>query len=235
MNNEIIKQNFLFIKDKIEQTAKKFSKNFEKIKIIAVSKTHSPQAIAAAYEAGAHIFGENYVQELVEKQKILSEKGIFPEWHFIGHLQTNKVKYIAPFISLIHSVDSEKLALEISRQAEKYNRTINILMQVNTSGEISKSGCEPEEAIALAKNILKIPNINLLGLMTIGTFSDDETIIRREFRLLKSLLDEINKELGTDLRELSMGMSHDFEIAIEEGSTMVRIGTAIFGERDYSR
>lgn len=234
MNNETIKQNFLLIKSRIEQTAKKFSKNFEKIKIIAVSKTHTPQAIVAAYEAGARIFGENYVQELTEKQKILEEKGMIPEWHFIGHLQTNKVKYIAPFVSLIHSVDSEKLALEISRQAQKHNRTIDILMQVNTSGEISKSGCEPEESVDLAEKIIKIPNIKLLGLMTIGTFSDNETIIRREFRLLKSILDEINSKLSINLTELSMGMSHDFEIAIEEGSTMVRIGTAIFGERDYS-
>lgn len=235
MNYDFIKQNFLNVKSTIEETAKKFSRDCSEIKIIAVSKTHSPEAISAAYSAGAKIFGENYVQELVEKYKILYEQGIRPEWHFIGRLQTNKVKYIVPFISLIHSVDSEKLAIEISRQAEKYNRSIDVLMQVNTSGELSKSGCEPNEALELAERILQIPNINLKGLMTIGTFSDDEKIIRSEFRLLRNLLLEINQKLGVNLTELSMGMSHDYEIAIEEGSTMVRIGTAIFGERHYDK
>ncbi|HOK15460.1 MAG TPA: YggS family pyridoxal phosphate-dependent enzyme, partial [Candidatus Kapabacteria bacterium] len=213
MNNENIKQNIYQIKSNIEQAAKKFSRNFENIKIIAVSKTHPVEAISAAYYAGATIFGENYVQELVEKQTKLYEQGIMPEWHFIGHLQTNKVKYIAPFISLIHSVDSEKLALEISRQAEKHNRTIDILLQINTSGEISKFGCEPDDAVSLAEKVLELPNIKLKGLMTIGTFSDDETIIRKEFRLLRSKLEEINKKLGLNLTELSMGMSHDYEIA----------------------
>lgn len=235
MNNENIKQNISLIKSNIEQVAKKFSRNAEKIKIIAVSKTQSIEAISAAFYAGATIFGENYVQELVEKQSLLSAKGILPEWHFIGHLQTNKVKYIAPFISLIHSVDSEKLAYEISRQAEKHNRIIEILLQINTSGESSKFGCEPVEAIYLAEKVCSLPNINLTGLMTIGTFSDDEAIIRKEFRLLRSKLEEINDKLGLHLNELSMGMSHDYQIAIEEGATMVRIGTAIFGERHYNR
>ncbi|MEJ5245486.1 MAG: YggS family pyridoxal phosphate-dependent enzyme, partial [Bacteroidota bacterium] len=224
MNNENIKQNISLIKSNIEQVAKKFSRNAEKIKIIAVSKTQSIEAISAAFYAGATIFGENYVQELVEKQSLLSEKGILPEWHFIGHLQTNKVKYIAPFVSLIHSVDSEKLASEISRQAEKNNRTIDILLQINTSGEISKFGCEPDEAINLAERVSSLPNVKLKGLMTIGTFSDDEAIIRKEFRLLRSKLEEINDKLGLNMNELSMGMSHDYEIAIEEGATMVRIG-----------
>ncbi len=125
--------------------------------------------------------------------------------------------------------------MEISRQAEKHNRTIDILLQINTSGEISKFGCEPDDAVSLAEKVLELPNIKLKGLMTIGTFSDDETIIRKEFRLLRSKLEEINKKLGLNLTELSMGMSHDYEIAIEEGSTMVRIGTAIFGERYYNR
>jgi len=235
MNNENIKQNISLIKSNIEQVAKKFSRNAEKIKIIAVSKTQSIEAISAAFYAGATIFGENYVQELVEKQSLLSKKGILPEWHFIGHLQTNKVKYIAPFVSLIHSVDSEKLASEISRQAEKNNRTIDILLQINTSGEISKFGCEPDEAINLAERVSSLPNVKLKGLMTIGTFSDDEAIIRKEFRLLRSKLEEINDKLGLSLNELSMGMSHDYEIAIEEGATMVRIGTAIFGKRHYNR
>ena len=235
MNNENIKQNISSIKSNIEQVAKKFSRNAEKIKIIAVSKTQSIEAISAAFFAGATIFGENYVQELLEKQSKLTEQGIFPEWHFIGHLQTNKVKYIAPFVSLIHSVDSEKLASEISRQAEKNNRIIEILLQINTSGEISKFGCEPDEAIDLAERVSSLPNVKLKGLLTIGSFSDDEAIIRKEFRLLRRKLEEINDKLGLNLNELSMGMSHDYEIAIEEGATMVRIGTAIFGERHYNR
>lgn len=235
MNLIDIKRNYQAVSTKLTNTAQKFSIPSEKIKLIAVSKTHPAEVLEEAFNSGISIFGENYVQELVEKQAILKDKGILPEWHFIGHLQSNKVKYIAEFIDTIHSVDSLKLASEISKQAEKHNRNIKVLIQINTSGEESKSGCEPNQAVELAKGIISLPNISLLGMMTIGTFSEDESIIRREFGILKSSLAEVNSKLSLNLQELSMGMSHDFDIAIEEGSTMVRVGTAIFGYRDYSK
>ncbi len=234
MENYNIKENFDAIEAKKNATATAFSRNPSDIKVIAVSKTHPASVLLQAYEHGITIFGENYVQELIEKQKAFEEKGFQPEWHYIGHLQTNKVKYIAPFAAMIHSVDSIKLAKEVSKQADKAGRTIPILLQVNTSGEDSKSGASPAEIVDLAREVLALPNVKLLGLMTIGTFSSDENTIRREFRMLKGCLNEINQALDTDLRELSMGMSHDFDIAIEEGSTFVRVGTAIFGEREYS-
>lgn len=233
MNSIELKQNFNEVLKKKDDTANKFSRNPDDIRIIAVSKTHPFETIVSALKAGINVFGENYVQELVDKQSESEGLSTKPVWHFIGHLQSNKVKYIAQFISMIHSVDSLKLAAEISKQAAKYDRNIDILIQVNTSGEESKSGCEPNEAVEIAKGILELPNITLKGVMTIGTFSDVESIIRSEFRLLRKCLNDINSALDLNLSELSMGMSHDFDIAIEEGSTMVRVGTAIFGTRDY--
>jgi len=169
---------------------------------------------------------------LRDKLKYFAGKPYQIDWHFIGHLQANKVKYLIPFTKLIHSIDSIEVADEVNKRVEKYNIKQNILMQVNTSGEASKSGCEPEMALELAKSIIKFNNLNLIGLMTIGSLSGDEKLIRGEFSLLRNLKDEINKKLGThQLTELSMGMSGDYKIAIEEGSTILRIGTAIFGQR----
>jgi PLP dependent protein len=230
-----IKANWERVKSSVESAAKDAGRNAGEINIIAVSKTHDSSAVIEGINAGIRIFGENYVQELTAKYKEIESMPVTqPEWHYIGHLQTNKVKYIAPFIKCIQTVDSEHLALEVSKQAQKNDRVIDILIQVNTSGEDSKSGCEPWEVAQLARKIINVPSIQLKGLMTIGTFSDDEEIILSEFRLLKRLLAEVNQELGTELKELSMGMTHDFETAIREGATYVRIGTAIFGYRDYS-
>ncbi len=230
-----IKNNWFNVLKKVYNAARKNQRDPNSIKIVAVSKSHPSEIIALALKAGLTVFGENYAQELRDKHQYLTETGIqTPEWHFIGHLQSNKVKYIAPFVSMIQSVDSLNLAEEISRQAEKNNRKIDILLQVNTSGEYSKFGCDPEATLALYDGVCKIKNLNLLGLMTIGTFSDDEKLIRSEFRLLRELRDNINKLKGINLTHLSMGMSHDYEIAIEEGATIVRIGTAIFGERIYT-
>jgi hypothetical protein len=233
---EMLKARWEEIQNKVEKAARTCSRNLEEIKVIAVSKTHSDELILRAIKAGITTFGENYVQELKDKfEQInqISEKK--PEWHFIGHLQTNKVKYIAPFISTIHSVDSAHLAEEISRQAFKNERTIDILLQVNTSGEESKFGCEPNEILNLTESVLKIPNLNVCGLMTIGSFSENDALVRFEFRLLRSLQIELIKHFGEEhFKHLSMGMTSDFEKAIEEGATMIRIGTAIFGERHYS-
>mgnify|MGYP001290681513 CR=1 FL=1 len=159
MNTIEIKKNFDEIRSRIAKVAEKFSKSADNIKLIAVSKTHSADILANAFEAGVCTFGENYVQELIEKHSKLIAMAIKPEWHFIGHLQSNKVKYIAEFIHTIHSVDSVKLAVEISKQAKKFDRTINVLLQINTSGEDSKSGCEPSMAVSLAKEIIQLPNI----------------------------------------------------------------------------
>jgi len=231
---DVIKSNWLNVLNNVRITAKTHQRDPDSIKIVAVSKSHPPEIIELAIKAGVNVFGENYAQELKDKHQYLIESGIkIPEWHFIGHLQSNKVKYIAPFVSMIHSVDSLSLAEEISKQAEKNNRIIDILLQVNTSGEYSKFGCQPEKLIELFDSVARIKNLNVLGLMTIGTFSDNENIIRSEFKLLRELRDTINKTKGVNLSHLSMGMSHDYEIAIEEGATIVRIGTAIFGERTY--
>ncbi|MCS4433232.1 YggS family pyridoxal phosphate-dependent enzyme [Aquiflexum gelatinilyticum] len=203
--------------------------------LVAVSKTHPVDAIREAYELGVRDFGENKVQELEEKQAALP-KDI--RWHFIGHLQSNKVKYIAPFIYLIHGVDSLKLLTEINKQAEKADRVIHCLLQVYIAKEESKFGLDEKELEELVQSeaVKNMKNIKVVGLMGMATFTDNEEIVRQEFRYLKSIFDKLkNKALppNFDLKEISMGMSGDFIIAQEEGSTMVRIGTAIFGEREY--
>jgi pyridoxal phosphate enzyme (YggS family) len=207
----------------------------DNVKIIAVSKTHPAEMVYNAMLAGINSFGENYVQELVEKYNYFKDNNLNqPEWHFIGLLQTNKVKYIVPFVDLIHSVDSVHLAEEINKRARANNKVQNILLQINTSGEDSKSGCEPDEAVKICKEIFNFDNLKLLGLMTIGTFTDNEIQQRKEFTILRNKLKEINNQLNLNLKELSMGMTNDYPIAIEEGATIVRIGTAFFGYRKYN-
>ncbi len=223
------------IKTIVDDAIDKANRN-DFVKTIAVSKTKPIDMLHDAYNAGIKVFGENYVQELVDKSEYFLNLNINDiEWHFIGHLQTNKVKFIVPFVDFIHSVDSLKLAEEINKRAEQNNKIQKILLQVNTSGEESKSGCEPDEALGLAKEILKLPNIELVGLMTIGTFTDDEFQQRKEFTMLRNLLKDINNNLNLNLNELSMGMTNDYPIAIDESATMVRIGTAYFGARNYNK
>lgn len=203
----------------------------ESVRVLAVSKTQPLEIIHAALEGGITMLGENYAQEL--KDKAAECPPNVAEWHFIGHLQTNKVKMIAPYVSCIHSVDSARLAQEISKAASALGRTIDVLLQVNTSGEESKSGCEPHEIHALAEAALKEPNIHVRGLMTIAAFSDDAEFVRPMFRSLRSLRDELRIRFPeASFDELSMGMSGDYAAAIQEGSTIIRVGTAIFGERE---
>jgi hypothetical protein len=229
---EDIQKNWLMINQRLSIAASKSNRCQDEISIVAVSKTHSIEKIISALKAGIMLFGENYAQEMNEKHlALLNYPELHPEWHFIGHLQTNKVKYIVSFVSMIHSVDSVKLAKEISEQAEKRNRTVDILLQVNTSGEKSKYGCKPDEIYKLYEEIYMLKGINILGLMTIGTFAIDAKISRREFSLLRNVRDNLNEKYKISLKHLSMGMTHDYEIAVEEGATLVRIGTAIFGER----
>lgn len=232
---EILRENWQIVKNKAEKAALSCNRLPDEIKIIAVSKTKPVEMVYAAIEAGINVFGENYAQELHSKYLDFEEKKhIQPEWHFIGTLQRNNVKYIAPFVTMIHSVDSAKLAMEIDKRAAENNRIIDCLLQVNTSAEYSKSGEDPEEILYLAKEVLRHNNINVKGLMTIGSFTECEETIRKEFTILRDCLNLVNKELGLNLKELSMGMTHDYDIAIDEGATMVRVGTAIFGNRIYS-
>jgi pyridoxal phosphate enzyme (YggS family) len=232
-----IKSRWQGIQSNVLKAAMSAGRDPNEISVIAVSKIQPAEVINVALQAGITLFGENYAQELRDKQEIIDKISTAkPRWHFIGHLQTNKVKYLVPYIECIHSVDSINLAEEISRQAEKYSRTIDIMLQVNTSGEESKSGCEPEEAESLASGLLKIGNIKLIGMMTIGSFSSDESLVRREFTMLMEIRDIIQNKFGLEQPfHLSMGMSGDYEIAISEGATYVRIGTAIFGARQYTR
>lgn len=232
---DMLRDNWTLVKSKAEKAAISCNRLPEDIKIIAVSKTKPVEQVYAAIEAGMNVFGENYAQELQSKfVDIEQNKVIQPEWHFIGSLQRNNVKYIAPFVTMIHSVDSGKLAEEINKRASDSNRIIDCLLQVNTSGEYSKSGEDPELIVDLAKEVLLYKNLNVRGLMSIGSFTDNEIISRQEFGILRDCLAMVNQKLGLNLKELSMGMTNDYDIAIEEGATMVRVGTAIFGNRKYS-
>lgn len=203
------------------------------VRLIAVSKNHPVDTIREAYDAGQRIFGENRVQELVSKQTQLPQD---IEWHLIGHLQTNKVKQVVPFISMIHSVDSMRLLREISKEAENINKTTDCLLQVFIATEETKFGLDRDEVIELLNSLQTNPlrGIRLRGLMGMASFTDDQNQVKREFHSLKELFDELKGRFfaGVDyFNELSSGMSGDYGIAIGEGSTMVRIGTRIFGTR----
>ncbi|SFO57806.1 hypothetical protein SAMN05428949_5844 [Chitinophaga sp. YR627] len=204
-------------------------------KLVAVSKIKPASDIQALYDAGQRIFGENYVQELQEKQPLLPAD---IEWHFIGHLQSNKVKYIAPFVSMVHAVDSLKLLEEISKQAAKHNRIIRCLLQVHIAAEETKFGLDEKELLELLEAYkqqeTRFANIQIAGLMGMATNTDDMQQVRNEFRHLHELQQNMQQRFfaGTDaLTELSVGMSGDYTIALEEGSTMVRIGSMLFGAR----
>jgi pyridoxal phosphate enzyme (YggS family) len=205
----------------------------ETARLVAVSKFNPAEAVLQAYNCGQRLFGESKVQELTGKYEVLP-KDI--EWHFIGHLQTNKVKYIAPFISLIQSVDSLKLLKEIDAQAKKVNRVIDCLLEIHVAQEETKYGFSFDELRELFKERAfdVFENVNVVGLMGMASNTEDEVQIRDEFRLLSDFYKEMKDSLAPQFRELSMGMSHDYHIAVEEGSTLVRVGSFIFGERVYA-
>lgn len=205
------------------------------VRLVAVSKYHPASLIQEAYDAGQRIFGESHVQELVAKHDALP-KDI--EWHFIGHLQTNKVKYIAPFVSLIHAVDSERLLIEIDKQAKRSSRTIPVLLQVHVAKETTKFGFTPDELLNFMENgdWRQYTNIRFSGIMCMATNTDDEALIASEFEQAKTLFHRIKEKYFSDsdtFNECSWGMSGDYPIAIEHGSTLIRIGSMIFGERTY--
>lgn len=223
-------ENLRQIKEAIRSEAIKHGRQADTVQLIAVSKTKPVEMIREAFEAGQMHFGENKVQELTEKYELLPEV----KWHLIGTLQRNKVKYIASFVYLIHSVDSEKLLAEINKQGKKHDRIIDCLLQLNISEESSKSGLDEERAAEILKHIEDYPYIGIKGLMGMAEFTEDCEVIRRQFRRLQKalkMLKNIEHE-RIDLKELSMGMSGDYEIAIAEGATMVRIGSAVFGARN---
>jgi len=202
------------------------------VKLVAVSKFKPKELLLEAYEIGFRAFGENYVQELVDKYEALP-KDI--EWHFIGHLQTNKVKYIAPFVHLIHSVDSFKLLKEIDKQAAKNERVIECLMQIYIAKEDSKTGMDKAEYLEMLESgeFKLLKNIKVKGLMGMSTFTDNMDLVQEEFRSLKNLFEQTRKIQADNflMQEISMGMSGDWQLAVEEGSTMVRVGSSIFGSR----
>ncbi len=206
------------------------------VKLVAVSKTKPVADILEAYNVGQRAFGENKVQEMATKA---TQMPTDIQWHFIGHLQTNKVKYIAPFVCLIHSIDSLKLLEVVNKEAAKNNRTIDCLLQMYIAQEETKFGLSCDEAVELldSDEYKALRNIRIVGLMGMATFTDNQTQVRQEFRNLKTCFDKIKQQFfgGCDyFKEISMGMSDDYPVAVEEGSTLVRIGSIIFGERNYN-
>ena len=217
------------IKDNLNQIKSELP---ERVTLVAVSKTKPNEDILEAYEAGQRVFGENKVQEMVQKWEDLP-KDI--DWHMIGHVQRNKVKYMAEFVSLIHGVDSPRLLKEINKQAKKYNRVSPCLLQIHIAEEDTKFGLDKAELEELIESdaFKAMENIKIVGLMGMATFTDDENQVSKEFAQLKSMFNDLKTKLD-DITILSMGMSGDYQIAIEEGSNMVRIGSSIFGARNYS-
>ncbi len=225
-----IAANLADINERIRAAALAAGRDPATVRLIAVSKTRPATDVAEAFRAGQVVFGENYVQELMEKTAAVSDP---VEWHVIGHLQSNKVKYIAGKVNLVHSVDRISLAREIDRHWGLLGLTCNILIQVNISGEASKSGATAAETVALVRECAALPHVAVKGLMTMPPFFDDPEKARPYFARLRQMagLVEAERIPGVDMTELSMGMSGDFEVAIREGATLVRVGTAIFGER----
>ncbi|MDY0254253.1 MAG: YggS family pyridoxal phosphate-dependent enzyme [Tenuifilaceae bacterium] len=205
------------------------------ITLVAISKTHPPEVIMEAYNAGHRIFGENKVQEMISKQEVMP-KDI--QWHLVGHLQTNKVKYVAPFVSLIHSVDSAKLLKEINKCGAKNDRVIDCLLQVHIAEEDTKFGLSAQELDTMLSTpaLAEYANVRVVGLMGMATFTDNMEQVRREFKGLADTFKNVKQKYFANqpsFNTLSMGMSGDFEVAIEEGSTMIRVGSRIFGARNY--
>lgn len=229
----MVRGNLYEVESKIEAACGRSGRERNTVKLIAVSKTKPVSMLREAYDAGCRDFGENKVQELVDKYGQLPED---IRWHMIGHLQRNKVKYIVDKVYLIHSVDSLRLAEEISREALKKGVTVSVLVEVNVSGEESKFGVSASEAVSLVEEIAKLPNIIVKGLMTIAPYVDDPEKNRLYFANLKQIyVDIIQKNIdNVCMEELSMGMTGDYEVAIEEGATYIRVGTGIFGERQYT-
>mgnify|MGYP004715494929 CR=1 FL=1 len=229
----MVTENLKLVEDRISQACARSGRNREEVTLIAVSKTKPVEMMEEAMQCGIRVFGENKVQEILKKEPELPKE---IDWHLIGHLQRNKVRQIAGKVAMIHSVDSLRLAEQIQKEYEKQQLTARILIEVNVAREESKFGLMPEETEDVIREIAKMPNIEVSGLMTIAPFVDDPEDNRIHFRNLRKLLVDINAKNidNVSMRELSMGMTGDYEVAIEEGATFVRVGTGIFGSRQYS-
>jgi pyridoxal phosphate enzyme (YggS family) len=231
MSIQDIQQNLRMIRERIDQACHDCGRDPHAVRLVAVSKTKPAADVMAAFAAGQKLFGESYVQEFTDKAEQVEAP---VDWHFIGHLQSNKVKYLRGRVRMIHSVDRLSLAREINRQWKRIDERIDVLVQVNLAGEQSKSGTAPQQAPALVRKLSELPHLRVRGLMTLPPFFEDPQAVRPYFRQLRELSEEIaGLDLpGVGMDELSMGMSHDFPAAIAEGATLVRIGTAIFGARE---
>lgn len=228
----MIKENVLKIFEKVKISAEKSGRKFEDIIILAASKTQTIEKILQAYEAGIRYFGENKVQEGISKIEALKDiKDI--HWHLIGGLQTNKAKYAVKYFEMIHSVDRKELSDELDKRAKKENKIMPVLIEVNVGEEETKYGVKPKDLFNLYEYCLTKENLDIQGLMCIPPYSENPEDSRKYFIMLRQLKEELENKFNKKLKHLSMGMSHDFEVAIEEGATIVRIGTAIFGERNY--
>ena len=229
---QFIKENLLDIETRISNACKRANRSRDEVVLIAVSKTKPVEMIYEVLDSGIQDFGENWVQELKEKTDLITKP---IQWHLIGHLQRNKVKYIIDRVAMIHSVDSYRLAEQIDVEAKKKGITVNVLIEVNVAEEESKFGLSLDGVEELVREIAKLQNVKVKGLMTIAPFVANPEENRLVFRKLRQLSVDINSKNidNVDMDELSMGMTNDFEVAIEEGATMIRVGTAIFGKRDY--
>ena len=229
----MIKENISIVQEKIERACERAKRDRKDVTLIAVSKTKPVSDIRQAMEAGLSVFGENKVQEIRDKTEQIKEN---VQFHMIGHLQANKVKYLPGKVVMIHSVDNAKLAGEIEKQFAKADMKIDVLIEVNMAGEDTKFGLAPSEVPSFVQEICALPHLNIRGLMTIAPYTDDPESNRVYFSGLRRLKDDINKMNipGVNMDTLSMGMTGDYEVAIEEGATFVRVGTGIFGERNYA-
>lgn len=227
----MIAENVEQIRKRIHRACERSGRDLRSVRLIAVSKTFEAEKIREVVEAGLNDIGENFVQELRDKRAALNNPDI--RWHFVGHLQSNKVKYITDFIYLIHSIDHQSVAEEIDKRGARIGRTVDVLIEVNTTREKTKFGVLPESTVEFAKSLAHFKSLKLKGLMTIGLFLPDPEASRPAFQTLRSLRDEVMRVgiENAEMTELSMGMTNDFEVAIEEGATMIRLGTAIFGPR----
>ncbi len=225
-----IATNIAQIHERIDMVCQKVGRNSSQVNLIAVSKVKPAKQIETAFHAGQKLFGESYVQEFRDKEPLVKAP---VEWHFIGGLQSNKVKYLRGKVTMIHSVDRLSLAKEIDRQWEKIDGSVDILLQINVGDEASKSGCDPQDLESLVRSVAPLPHLRIKGLMCLPPHSDDPEQVRPFFKQLRELSEQIGRlQLpGVEMIELSMGMSGDFEVAVEEGATLVRVGTAIFGAR----
>jgi pyridoxal phosphate enzyme (YggS family) len=223
-----ISDNLINIHSRMQDAAHRVGRQVSDVRLVAVSKTYPPAVIQEAWNAGQHVFGENRVQDALPK---IAELPAEAEWHFIGHLQSNKIRKALPAFTLIHGVDNLELAQQINRIAGEMGLTANILLEINVSGEASKFGFSPTDLRQNLEGLLCLPNIRINGLMTMAPYSEDPETARPVFSKLRILRDELAAQSGKALQELSMGMSGDFEVGIEEGATIVRIGSSIFGHR----